>query len=362
MQSSSRLEKICANLFLMTLTVFLMLIFCEFLMKYYLFHPSYNLVASSMLNGHGSELKVELDPNNLYKIQPNKQLGINTYGFRDYDFSTDKHGKKRIVFLGDSFVMGLNVKSEETMPKQLEKQLKNYEVYNMGVVGFGPDQELNVLEKYGLNFKPDLVIESICSLNDSGDIYSNQIYTTGPKNELQLTRTNPVKSLVFPSFFSIVNQINYIKHKNEIVQILDPLLFGDMYDLTWMKYMDSNEAKYKITLMKAIFIKMRDELKDKHIDLLAIIIPSYNNICDDTFYKENNVDPAKYFLNEQIYQFILDSQKIPNINLAPYFMLLNKSQRCSLYDAGNAHLSPLGNFYVSGIIEHYLAGHGLTEK
>ena len=43
--------------------------------------------------------------------------------------------------------MGLNVKSEETMPKLLEGQLKNYEVYNMGVVGFGPDQELNVLKK-----------------------------------------------------------------------------------------------------------------------------------------------------------------------------------------------------------------------
>lgn len=362
MQPSSRMEKICANLFLLSIAVYLMLILSELSMRYFFFHPSYDLVSAGIVKSQDSKLKVELIPDNLYKIQPNQKLGINKYGFRDHNFTLQKHGSKRIVFLGDSFVMGLNVKPEETIPKALEKQLKNYEVYNMGVAGFGPDQELNVLEKYGFKFKPDMIIEAICSLNDSNDIYVNQLFTTGARNELQATKTNPVKSMVFPSFFSIVNAVNYIKHREEIVGALDPLLFGDGFDLTWIKYMDSNEAKYKLSLMKAIFIKMRDDIKSRNIDLLAVIIPSYNAVCDDAFFKDNNVDPNKYFVNEEIYQFILDTEKIPNINLAPYFMQLNKGQRCALYDAHNAHLSPLGNMYTAQIIAFYMASHGLTEK
>jgi len=340
-----------------------MLVFSDILMKYVFFHPSYNFKTAGWLDGRAGELKIELIPDNLFEFQPNKKLGINTYGFRDHDFSSLKHGKKRTVFLGDSFIMGLNVKSQETMPKALERLLKNDEIYNMGVVGFGPDQELNVLEKYGFSFKPDMVIEAICAQNDSGDIYLDQLYTTGPKGELKPTETNPVKSMVFASFSSIVNAVNFLKKRDHIVGALNSILFDDNYDLTWMKYRDSGEAAYKFSLMKVIFSKMKDDLKAKNIDFLTIIIPSYYNICDDKFFKENNVDPNSYFANEQIYQSILESEKIPFINLAPYFMRLDKDQRCGLFDGYNGHLSPSGNMFAAGIISLYMADHqGLKIK
>jgi hypothetical protein len=357
MQLPSRFEKICANLFILTITIFLTLIFSDLLMKYVFFHPSYNFKTAGWLDGRAGELKIELIPDNLFKFQPNKKLGINKYGFRDHDLSTQKQGAKRIVFIGDSFTMGLNVRSEETMPKALEKLLKNYEVYNMGMVGFGPDQELNILEKYGFKFKPDMVIEGICSQNDSGDIYFDQLYTVGPKGELQATQTNPVKSMIFNSPSSIVNAINFLKKRENIVGTLNSLLLGDNYDLTWMKYRDSGEAMYKYSLMRAIFKKMRDDVNSRNIDFLAIIIPSQYNICDDKFFKEMNVDPNAYFANEETYQSILESEKIPYINLVPFFMRLNKDQRCSLYDGYNGHLSAFGNLYAAQIISLYMAAH-----
>jgi hypothetical protein len=250
--------------------------------------------------------------------------------------------------------MGVNVKSEETMPKMLEKQLKGFEVYNMGVLGFGPDQELNVLEKYGFSYKPDMVIEGICSLNDSGDIYKDGIYTVGPKGELEVTETNPVKSMVFPSSFALVNTFNYLKNKNKIVGVLDPLLFGDGYDYAWMKYSDSDESKFKFSLMAAILNKMYDEVNKRKIPFLAVIIPSYNNICNDETFVRDGIDPNKYFVNEQIYQLILDKGGIPNINLVPFFLHLDKTQRCALYDERNWHLSAVGNWYVAQIIAHYM--------
>lgn len=361
-QPSSRMEKICANLFLISIAIYAALAFGEILTRFFLFHPSYIFQTAGMLAGHGHELKVELVADNLYQIQPNRKMGINRYGFRDYDFSPDKRGKKRICFLGDSFTMGLNVKSGETMPKMLEKYLRDWEVYNMGVVGFGPDQELNVLEKYGFKFKPDFVIDAICACNDSGDVYKDQLFTVGPQGELIATETNPVKSKVFPSFFALSNQINFLKNRDKIIKYLDPLLFGDSYDLTWAKYPDSDQSKFKFSLMKAIFTKMRDALKDKNINFLTVIIPSYENICNDQFFKDNNVSFDRYFINEQTYHYILDTEKIPMINLVPYFMQLDKTQRCALYDAGNGHLSPEGNAYVARIISLYMADQGLSEK
>jgi len=360
MQSSSRIEKICANLFLISVAFYLMLIFSEAVMKFFLFHPTYDFQAAGMLDGHGKDLKVELIPDNLYKIKPNKHWGINNDGFRDIDYSTDKHGLKRIAFLGDSFTMGLNVKADETMPKLLEKQLRNYQVYNMGVVGFGPDQELNVLKKYGFRYQPDMVIEAICALNDSGDIYKNGLYTLGPKGELEASKSNPVRTMVFPSIFSLYNEIHFIRHRNEIIDALDPLLFGDSYDLAWMKFSESNEAKFKYSLMKAILKETFDETAKQKIKFLAVIIPTFENMCNDKFFKDNNVDTGSYFRNEQIYQYILDSQKIPNINLVPFFMHLDNAQRCSLYDADNGHLSPSGNLYAAQIIKLYMDNHGIA--
>ncbi|MBF0504435.1 MAG: hypothetical protein HQL14_04955 [Candidatus Omnitrophica bacterium] len=331
-------------------------------MKCFLFHPAYKFSVGGVLEGHGKDLKIELIEDNLYKIQPNKKLGINTDGFRDKDFSTQKHGKKRICFLGDSYVMGLNVKSEETIPKVLEQQFKNTDVYNMGVVGFGPDQELNVLQKYVFRYNPDLIIDAICSINDSGDIWKDQLFSVSSRGELRITKMNPVKTLVFLSSSSIVNQINFLKNRDDIIATLDPLLFSDIYDLTWIKYHDTEEARYKFSLMKAILKEMKERADKKNIPFLAIIIPSYNNICDDAFFKENNIAPDKYFANEEIYQFILESEKIPYINLAPYFMSLDKTQRCGLFQVENGHLSPAGNWYTAQIISHYMDNHGLLKN
>lgn len=359
--SSSSFEKTCANLFILTVTIFMMLVFSEILMKFF-FHPTYNFQTAGMLNGHGEELKVELIPDNLYEIKPNKELGINNEGFRDKDFSIVKHGMKRICFFGDSFTMGLNVRSQETMPKMLEKQLKDFEVYNMGVVGFGPDQELNVLEKYGFKYKPDLVIEAICALNDSGDIYKNQLYDLSSTGEVIKTKTNPVITSVFTSSFALINQINFLKNRTQIVNYLDSLLFGDSYDLAWMKYSDLDESKYKYSLMQAILKKTNEEVKQRNINFLAVIIPSYENICDDKFLKENHVDPDKYFINEELYQHLLETENIPYINLVPYFMKISKNQRCGLYDAGNGHLSSFGNWFSAQIILRYMADHELIKN
>jgi GDSL-like Lipase/Acylhydrolase family len=83
----------------------------------------------------------------------------NSLGMRDREYAFEKNGKLRILALGDSFTQGWGVKEQEAFPKVLESQfLEEVEVWNLGVVGYSTDQELELLRKTIGKAKPDLVV------------------------------------------------------------------------------------------------------------------------------------------------------------------------------------------------------------
>jgi hypothetical protein len=120
---------------------------------------------------YGAELKQPLDRKDLPFLHfPNRQgryygVGIktNSAGFRDAEYTREKPaGKKRILVLGDSLVMGWGVRAEDSIPKDLErlmnKEGKPYEVINMGVGNYNTTMEADLFEWKGLAFQPDIVV------------------------------------------------------------------------------------------------------------------------------------------------------------------------------------------------------------
>ena len=92
------------------------------------------------------------------------EVVTNRWGWRDRDRSLEKPpGEFRIAVLGDSAVEDVQVKPEETLNIQMEKQLrqkgyKNVEVLGFGVEGIGTTQELIMYQERVRQFHPDLVI------------------------------------------------------------------------------------------------------------------------------------------------------------------------------------------------------------
>ena len=87
-------------------------------------------------------------------------LGIRST--REYSFERVA-GVRRIVLIGDSFTWGeatwsSEISNEETFATRLETDLPNTEALNLGVHGWGTDQQLIYLYELGLRFQPDLVI------------------------------------------------------------------------------------------------------------------------------------------------------------------------------------------------------------
>jgi lysophospholipase L1-like esterase len=86
-------------------------------------------------------------------------------GFRnDVDFT-----QADIVAIGDSFVEGAEVARSETVVAQLGQRL-GVPVVNLGQSGYGPQQELIVLKRYGVPLSPKTVVWFLFGGNDPGDV------------------------------------------------------------------------------------------------------------------------------------------------------------------------------------------------
>lgn len=74
-----------------------------------------------------------------------------------------------IVVIGDSFVEGALVPYDEIMTSRLAEDL-GVTVANLGQAAYGPQQELIVLERYGLPLKPRVVVWCLFGGNDFQDV------------------------------------------------------------------------------------------------------------------------------------------------------------------------------------------------
>jgi lysophospholipase L1-like esterase len=92
------------------------------------------------------------------------EVRINSQGFRDREYSVTKSADcLRIAIVGDSVTFGVGVDIENTFVKQAERLLrsrckKKIEVMNFGASGASTINELELIERKVLLYKPDLII------------------------------------------------------------------------------------------------------------------------------------------------------------------------------------------------------------
>ena len=79
--------------------------------------------------------------------------------------SSAPDGTRRVVIVGDSYTWGENVGNAETFAAQMESVATGLEVLNLGVHGYGTDQQLLRLRRDGLPFRPDVVVLAIFGQN-----------------------------------------------------------------------------------------------------------------------------------------------------------------------------------------------------
>jgi SGNH hydrolase-like domain, acetyltransferase AlgX len=104
-------------------------------------------------------------------------LGISTDRRYRIDLQYDKRGFRNdheierapVVIIGDSFIEGILISKTDLLSSRL-KNLLQAEVANLGQGGYGPQQELVTLRRYGLGLQPKIVLWFFFEGNDLLDV------------------------------------------------------------------------------------------------------------------------------------------------------------------------------------------------
>jgi len=311
------------------------------------------------------------DEDVLFRIKPNCAPDINEMGYRSAEFDYNKGRTRRVLFLGDSFVMGHNVPPGQTIAAGLDRALGGgHEVFNMGVLAYGPDQSLAALLEDGLDLKPDMVILGIFAANDFQDIERNELFSIGGGGRLIRNPENVVKrnvpksrAMFFFNWFQYLVQPK-IDPNHRILsrnhEYLVHHLIADFYDWELLYDVESDSSLQKIELMREILSLFKEKLKSEGVKFAVVIIPSYPNIVDvsefrnigmdEEYYQDFIEDRERFFGPENIVTSLCDGLEIPYLNLYPKFLALDEGERAGLYDPEDWHLSAFGNQFSGDLV------------
>jgi hypothetical protein len=119
----------------------------------------------------------EHDPELVWKFRPGfaYQGRANPFS-HEVRFETDEHGFRNprgvtradVVFVGDSVTMAAEVPDEATFVRKTAQAL-GVTAVNLGLFGYGPQQELAVLKRFGLAYRPRTVVWQVTEWNDCED-------------------------------------------------------------------------------------------------------------------------------------------------------------------------------------------------
>ncbi len=166
------------------------------------------------------------DPVIGYRLRPNARtrfvtaefdttIAINGQGVRDdRDIGPKPPGERRIVVLGDSLVLSVQVDVRQTFCRLLEDRLNQaeagrlgtphvrYRVINAGVQGYGPVEELLFYREIARAFDPDVVIETIFVGNDAEDAVASasKLRATAPGQPVDRSVSDAVSASIVSGY------------------------------------------------------------------------------------------------------------------------------------------------------------------
>lgn len=202
---------------------------------------------------------------------------FNNYGFRDHSFPTNeiKGNVFRVLFLGDSMIMGVGVQDNETLPKQLENILRHkagskdrfIEVFNLGIASYSTEQYEATLKEVGLIFKPDLIIVSIYANDPGEDIMNKQnskyIWLRAIPDSIFPYPVNVYLETNFKLFLFLATK--YYGFVNHYAQYSNPLTNNILYNQGWQ-------------LTEDAMVNMQSLAKSVSSNIAFIGIPSIDEV------------------------------------------------------------------------------------
>lgn len=232
----------------------------------------------------------------------------NSLGLRDEEVGSDS--KPTIVFLGDSFVWGLDSEADERFTDLLKPRIPDYRILAAGVSGFGTDQEYLLLKRIWPKVKPAVVVLVFCAQNDRQDNarrlyyfkYYKPYFATEPDGSLKLMgEPVPRSHLMYFRDHWLVHNLwlarlavdGYIRLRHPQVIVPDP---SEKLVAKIREFVEGNGGKFMVG------IQHHDEALARYLDAQKIpyvsldgadfIKPSKENVSGEHWTPEGQKDVA----------------------------------------------------------------------
>src|SRR3989344_1191918 len=235
---------------------------------------------------------------------------FNSHGFETPDVQYQKpSGTKRLVLIGDSQSVGY-VPYHDHFSRLTEKRVNdsqpNFQVINLGVLGFGPLMELKVLEMEGLLYQPDIVMLTFFVGNDFYDdtIYSQRYKETRHKMPLWTYQSRLFSFLRNNIRFRIVKYFS--SNKDKTSQQFCVNIGKTDYDESLPTF--SKEQYFYLESERAEIIVKNSKLYD-HLDLVTKSILTMKSLTEQVNAKFIVlVIPDEFQVNPNLFSEIINKK------------------------------------------------------
>jgi hypothetical protein len=276
------------------------------------------------------------------------RVSLNARGYRGRELTLPKMGDRtRVIVLGDSIAFGFGVSDEQTFPYLLDVRDNGIEAGNLAVEGYGPGQELLVLQRDGLRADPDVVVLAVCLRNDfvdavlSVDLYDGK--TPRPRfrlvgdrlvlDDTAVRRSGPGRAVQWLTDYShLFTRLSALVPRREVLE-----------DPGWRQRKQEvlHDEDYAFRLSLALIMEMENVCRRRDIAFLVATFP--NGIGFD----------MKPGLPERLHES-LRAEGVWVVDVGARFRALGLTPKGTALDR-TGHLGPRGHAVTCEILEHEVA-------
>jgi hypothetical protein len=297
-------------------------------------------------------------------VEFNTELKINGQGVRDdEEIGPKAPDERRVVILGDSLVLAVQVPLVQTFGKRLESRLNeadqshHWRVINAGVQGYGPVEDWLFFEHVASAFQPDIVIVTVFVGNDA-------VEASGARAALAAGRVPDasVGDTTHAWLRRVVRNSQVLQRVRIRIDQLRSRLTASVPELPLASYLDHPPAAVMegFDLARQAFGRIADRADQQGAATIFVLMPARFQ-TDDADYGRlaEAVSDAGGTLRRNLaterFRRALEPLGRPTLDLLP--VLSAQDRRDELFFQRNVHLTPRGHQVVADALFSFLETH-----
>lgn len=273
-------------------------------------------------------------------------LGYEGIGFRDNGLTREPFA----VIIGDSVANCASVEMQHCWVELLEQKV-GQDFANLGVVGYGPQQEERMLAHYGLPLKPKLVLWLFFA-NDLNDAWRFDQFGSGAATEGKFWQ-NPGRAWLarHSVVYMTLSFFWYNRHLFSNLAEADNTAVPRDSNLTWwLTYTDLTipEVAEGFKLTQEAILAANQQTQAKASQFVLVIVPFREQV-----YAPAELQPRLDHLNQALVKFG-QQHNIAVLDITKSLREKAKNEADLIYFSKDIHLNPRGNQLLAALLAQEL--------